>query len=100
MAEQLPRGRVVVREGLTILCALPRAAYVVLKNLGCCCHHILLSIQLYTKCPALPQGPHGRFFEHAACGGEGERSLGDTPKPPPEAAPLDPAATPPQEAVT
>ncbi len=33
-----------------------------------------------------------RFFRHAACGGEEERSLGDTPKPPPGAAPLDPAS--------
>jgi len=33
----------------------------------------------------------GRFFGQAACGGEEERSLGGTPKPPPGAAPLDPA---------
>src|SRR6266851_4661139 len=34
----------------------------------------------------------GRFSWHAAYGGEGERSLGGTPKPPPGAAPLDPAS--------
>src|SRR5204863_4361469 len=34
----------------------------------------------------------GRFSWNAAYGGEGERSLGDTPKPPPGAAPLNPAS--------
>src|SRR6266568_3251134 len=32
------------------------------------------------------------LYSGSPCGGEGERSLGDTPKPPPGAQPLDPAS--------
>jgi hypothetical protein len=46
---------------------------------------------------------HPRFawvgcFRHAACGGEGERSLGEC-KPPPGAAPLDPLSKKPTQTV-
>src|SRR6266487_3458962 len=40
----------------------------------------------------IPEWSPQAFIRHAACGGKGERSLEDTPKPPPGAVPLDPAS--------